>query len=592
MFLCIFMITEQKEDSKLDELSCETHGCERIGVIGSPSSNTSISVDVTEEAYQKSLVGNFCIFEFTQDNSSTYPIGQIVSIKLQNPYLERHSVRKIISVRGEASPLTERHDIRLIELIVGSCFRLNGSRVVPSIMGSVPPTGTNIYLINQGIIDELTKQNREEINFIGSMYNTPINLPMIFRHFGKGTQGLGEAYHIGIFGKTGSGKSYLARMILAIYAKHPEMSIIIIDPQGEYSKEIKLGGQLAQIFKDQGKEFEVFTLGNIRLTSIDSLQRILLISGFIDAMGARAEDNQKNAAELIGSFFSDPRKPFIDFTGRRVICSLENGTDEAVFTELMTYVAKNVEKIYVTPDGKNRVLERIKTDRSRLFSLWLTIARLFSVVNKAVSDSEILDRVSEKKNVVVIDLSETTAANVYWNEMVQSIVIKDILANLEKHGSELFRQGKSFNLLVATDEAHRLIPRENPLEEDFRELKRVFIDCIRTTRKYGLGWMFISQSLASLDSEILRQLRLYFFGYGLSWGVERRVLEELIGRGAHIDLYQSFKDPQTAAIIGEKKEFPFMVYGPVSPLSASGAPLFFTALNYTDEFPKINNFRK
>jgi hypothetical protein len=574
------------------ELSKKTRACERIGVIGSPSSNTSISVDVTEEAYQKSLVGNFCVLEFVQDGNPTYPIGQIVSIKLQNPYLERHSVRKIISVRGEASPLTERHDVRLIELIVGSCFRLKKERVIPSIMGSVPPTGTNIYLINQEIIDELTKQNRKEINFIGHMYNTGINLPMIFRHFGKGAQGLGEAYHIGIFGKTGSGKSYLARMILAIYAKHPEMSILLIDPQGEYSKEIRSGGQLAQILETHGKGCEVFNADNIRLTSISSLARILLISGFIDALGARAEENQKNAAELIGAFFLvDPPKSFVDFTGRRVVCTLENSTDEAVFTELMNYIAKNIQRIYVSQEGKNRVLERIRTERSRLFSFWLTIARLFSQVNKSVSDSEILDRVSGRKNLVIIDLSEAAATNVYWNEMVQSIVIKDVLANLEKHGSELFRQGKSFNLLVATDEAHRLIPREKPIEEDFRELKRVFIDCVRTTRKYGLGWMFISQSLASIDSEILRQLRLYFFGYGLSWGLERRVLEELIGRGAHIDLYQSFKDPQTAAIIGEKKEFPFMVYGPVSPLSASGAPLFFTALHYVDEYPKINNFR-
>jgi len=76
----------------------------------------------------------------------------------------------------------------------------------------------------------------------------------------------------------------------------------------------------------------------------------------------------------------------------------------------------------------------------------------------------------------------------------------------------------------------------------------------------------------------------------LSWGLERRVLEELLGRGSHIDLYQSFKDPQTAAIMGEKKEFPFMVYGPISPLSASGAPLFFTALHYVEEYPEINNF--
>ena len=102
--------------------------------------------------------------------------------------------------------------------------------------------------------------------------------------------------------------------------------------------------------------------------------------------------------------------------------------------------------------------------------------------------------------------------------------------------------------------------------------------------------MFISQSLASLDYEILRQLRLYFFGYGLSWGSERRVLEDLVGGGSHIQLYQSFRDPQTSAIYG-RKEYPFMVYGPISPLSSSGAPLFFTALHYSEEFPSLNKMK-
>ena len=101
--------------------------------------------------------------------------------------------------------------------------------------------------------------------------------------------------------------------------------------------------------------------------------------------------------------------------------------------------------------------------------------------------------------------------------------------------------------------------------------------------------MFISQSLASLDNEIIRQLRLYFFGYGLSWGSEKRVLEEIIGRGPHIDLYQSFRDPQTSKMFG-LNEYPFMVYGPVSPLSSTGAPLFFNALEYNKEYPGLNSF--
>ncbi len=43
-----------------------------------------------------------------------------------------------------------------------------------------------------------------------------------------------------------------------------------------------------------------------------------------------------------------------------------------------------------------------------------------------------------------------------------------------------------------------------------------------------------------------------------------------MGRGSYIQLYQSFRDPQTSAIYGGK-EHPFMVYGPISHLSSSGA---------------------
>jgi hypothetical protein len=95
------------------------------------------------------------------------------------------------------------------------------------------------------VIDSLVETYLSEISVIGKMYNTSIKLPMIFRHFGD-YPGLGEAYHIGVFGKTGSGKSYLARMILLSYAKNEDMSLILIDPQGEFSNEIHNSGTRAR----------------------------------------------------------------------------------------------------------------------------------------------------------------------------------------------------------------------------------------------------------------------------------------------------------------------------------------------------------
>ena len=37
-----------------------------------------------------------------------------------------------------------------------------------------------------------------------------------------------------------------------------------------------------------------------------------------------------------------------------------------------------------------------------------------------------------------------------------------------------------------------------------------------------------------------------------------------------------------------KKEYPFMTIGPISPLSFSGIPLFFNALDYPEQFLRLN----
>lgn len=133
-----------------------------------------------------------------------------------------------------------------------------------------------------------------------------------------------------------------------------------------------------------------------------------------------------------------------------------------------------------------------------------------------------------------------------------------------------------------------LAPREHPETEILQQIKKSLIDAVRTTRKYGLGWMFISQTLSSLARDIINQIRVYFFGFGLGWGLERQALLELIGGADQaLRLDQMFKDPQSS--LG-KKEYPFMSIGPISPLSFSGSPLFINALNFSEEFLERNNF--
>lgn len=119
----------------------------------------------------------------------------------------------------------------------------------------------------------------------------------------------------------------------------------------------------------------------------------------------------------------------------------------------------------------------------------------------------------------------------------------------------------------------------------------MLIDAARTTRKYGLGWLFISQTLSSLHSEIIQQLRIFFFGFGLSLGQEFQSLQQLIGStGTALDLYKLFRDPHSAFDISSR-QYSFMTIGPVSPLSFSGTPLFFNAFNTVKAFLETNKLK-
>jgi hypothetical protein len=207
-------------------------------------------------------------------------------------------------------------------------------------------------------------------------------------------------------------------------------------------------------------------------------------------------------------------------------------------------------------------------------------------------DSNLFKNPSNIRPVVVIDLSKemAAAAGLFWNDTIQALVIKRLLDGLTYSAETAYLENRFLNTLVILDEAHRLAPREEIENEKQESVRASLLDAVRTTRKYGLGWMFISQTLSSLHREIIGQLRIFFFGFGLGLGTEFMALKELIGGDQNaLKLYQTFRDPHSAFDI-TSRQYTFMTIGPVSPLSFAGTPLFLTAFNTPKEFID-NNFR-
>ena len=558
---------------------------ENIGVIGSPSSTNELTVDVLGTAVNKGLVGKFSLFNYNQDGKDHYALGQITEIIMQNIWTQDPTMRGIIRQRGRVDPITEKQDIHTAKMVVSSVFANNNNTIEPSMFGTVPSTGTPIRIFDEGIMNALLADYKEELFCLGKTYGTNINLPTWLKHFGQDKFGVGEAYHIGIFGKTGSGKSVLAKMMITGYLRHRNMSVYILDPQGEFSTEFSSNSELISIIKnDLKRNIDILTLQNITFDYTKTLFRKLLsTTNFFDELSVWYNDHK---VRFVNEFISilkatntlDGPITYWNYYKREAF--------NRIWKEIPT--EKFLKKTIGTKNPRDRVKSSWENlDPNEMYSIWAGITSLFRYRDKSIKISEMFKKISTKGAFVIIDLSSRKKPqDIIWNDNIRLIAIQEILSKINDQAEEKFREGGNLNSLVVVDEAHRLAPRERSDDDEIELIKSIFIDAIRTTRKYGLGWMFISQTLSSLHREILNQIRIFVFGFGLAWGVERQALWEIIGGATEaIKLYQNFRDPQSG--LG-KREYPFMTIGPISPLSFSGTPLFFTALNYPEEFLKIN----
>ena len=166
---------------------------ERFGVIGSPSSTAELALDILGSAVTRKLVGELAIFGFPQDETSHYALGQITEVQLRNIWHEDPTMRSLIRQRGRVDAISERQDTHLAKMVISAVFK-KGSKVgyEPSILGTVPSTGTAIHQVNDDVLEEILRPYREQIFYLGHVYGSKPKLPLWFKHFGQGPDGAGR----------------------------------------------------------------------------------------------------------------------------------------------------------------------------------------------------------------------------------------------------------------------------------------------------------------------------------------------------------------------------------------------------------------
>jgi DNA helicase HerA-like ATPase len=567
-----------------------------IAVVGSPSTNTHLTVDLLQEAIEDRLVGALVSFDASQEGSVITTVGQIVSIELKNRWHEDSVFRNLVKRTGEIPPITRRQDTRTAELVAGATFRrADGESFEPDVLGMVPPTGTRVARVDQRLLDRLLSVYRDEIFYLGRAYANDVLYPMWFKHFASGRRGAGEAYHFGVFGKTGSGKSGLAKMLLLAYARHPEMGILVIDPQGEFTHELRghrVGEQglaVKETVERVGRPVRVFDISQIQLEEWELFEELLLARKFVsDVLTIRGFDHQR----LAGNLLVDALQSHVKLAELGTEAGLRAALEAINARATQIYAAANraaavqqrIEELLANASGElDDVFRTHWNPLCRLFAPGDGKRKLYGIVDELMSSD------GQTRPIVAIDLSEQSNRGI-WTEELQKRILARLFSIINARAAKSL--GQSANVLVVLDEAHQHAPSGSlPTGSQDEVLRSTLRRAVRETRKYGVGWFVISQTLGGIDGELIKQLRVLFFGFGLALGDEFRKLAEFAGGDRRsMELYQSFRDPHSAPR-ADLREFPWMAVGPVSPLSHSGKPVFFSAFTDPNDFLLRNGFQ-
>ena len=572
---------------------------ERVGLVGSPSKTGVVTVDITEDAAAAPLHGQLVYLTHSLGNGSLIAIGTITEISTSNRWHEDANMRGVLKRHGSLPHLSEIGDVRTAEVAIQAAYLAESTDLTEGkapieeggALSMSPTTGAPVALVSDGFLGKLLRRHGKEIVYLGQIYRSEVKLPLRLRHFGPESEGgSGEAYHLGIFGMTGSGKSVLASYFVAAYLLHPGMGVLIMDPQGQFTGEEGLPFSLADWARSQRRQVLKYSISeDLRLPKNAPLFCDLLevTPFFRNSLTIRTEENREYAvaefSRLLGNVDNwETRQP--DDVLRTVLDNLRNDQQA-------------LNRIYASATSQNRLVGVIQaildnpSDLEVALQNFGPVHNLFAPSNAEGGERKSLWKVlsqalaaDETRPLVIIDFSGE-GEDLLNSTSVKARLLRIVCSHLNRVAARQFKEGENLNTLVVFDEAQRFAAQE-PEDEEARQLADKLVDYVRTTRKYGLGWMFITQETGSLKRGIYGQLRVRAFGYGLTSGSELQRLRETIGDPAALELYRSFVDPKAI----QPAEYPFMLTGPVSPLSFTGAPVFLSVYTDFSAFCKANDF--
>ena len=604
---------------------------ESLGVIRGQQTAGSYMAVINRKIYHKDKI-----------ESNPPQVGDDAVVMLENAEKKGQKIfiiGKIIAVEADS-------DVRVGVYVSGSqavyAPATVTARFVPQLTFAVDEEGNVEVLMLRTVLNVGTTIKRLTGEFIDAFMNmfgsrrvfTPgrflgssVPFPMWLPHFGTyDDNGIGEAYHMGIFGRTGSGKSALAKILMAYYASHPTMSVIVLDPQGEFLRDFQKDRKGTGTYPLNVEDYWTRSGGSViyapisRIAFSDKRDIRTLLGAVIHRIGKYVGISREKGEELVEAVLpifhgialylaeKDKYVPADVVAGFDPIGSggigdlirdaLKRRSDENITDTVLSDIARmilnriedKISTIYASEssrEAKKQNIEDLKNDPKLFEEFKEEILGIIHLLEGDETLEDLIVKATSSHTLLVLSISDVDD-----DEFLQYFLIDAFLKRLVSVAQARFKKGEHLNTMVFLDEAHRFVPSNKQNDTFAESLRMRLIRAVRETRKYGLGWTFISQTLGSLDKDIVYQIRIFFIGYGLVMASERDKVRELVsGYPGAMDVYMSFPDPFSAKFFG-KSMFPFMVVGPASPLSATGAPLFFSSYDAQKASQALNKVIK
>lgn len=529
------------------------------------------------------------------------------------------------SINSIPNTSNKNEDLRKSEFIIQSVFYKNkdSNEWKPSqaSLPTSPITSTPVHILTEEVIRELVPAENPAVGFLRGADGAPARI--LVSDFGAST----GATHKAIIGKSGSGKTQVSDFLLAANMIYEQHAILTIDPQGQWSSEKDMIFPLQNFARALGRRVDVLRVAeDIRLPLDESiLGAIMEKLGLWDRFRRMGRDNREAFSREVASRLvhknsdDDPRK-ILSETFQAIANSqsalkriyAEDNRRTAFQEELLMLAGINE-----TPEGDPVVISK-EDEEDREFN-WETILSAFIPVLSLFSSKNI--RGGKRKPLsgpngiftaffqartdqsapapyLILDMSPNHHVNdqasldennselrmqqMLDDDEVKATILTLIFEEVKKASERSYASasGRTLDTQIVFDEGWRYAPDQTD-SYSIRTLSKKLEGYAKDTRKFGIGWTYILQAPSDLNNGIWKQLTSVYAGYGLM-SKDVSMLLDLTEDKSQVELYKQFIPPLTTG------DYPFIAFGPISPLIFTTAPMFFNAFNSIDEFLDAN----